>query len=85
MLHLYLVEFELGEWELRDWLLVTRPRLIWKPGRDWRSALARLEASPASWPGPDREPGKTPFPRLSPAEYSARLRQALQEIEGQEM
>jgi hypothetical protein len=89
MMHLYMVEFDLGEWEQRDLLLFTQPWLIWKPDRDWRSALARLEASPLPWAGPlpDNavEISEAYIRSLSTAEYYARFRQAIKEIEQQQI
>jgi hypothetical protein len=79
----------LADWLNQEFLLNIRPRLIWEPGADWGPAVDEIEASPLPWPGP-RPPDaderhKTFILGMSSEEYDARLRQALAEIEAQDL
>ncbi len=83
---IYLVEVGLGHyWGMQPVLLVTRPRLIWQPSGDWRTALAKIEADPLPWIGGQKEANDAYLRSLSEEEYEVRLQQAVTEIEGQEI
>jgi hypothetical protein len=86
---LYMVEFGLGHWDQRELLLFIQPRLIWQPGGDWPAVLAQIEAAPLPWPGPLAadavDVSEAYLQSLTAAELEAQFRQALVEIEGQEI
>jgi hypothetical protein len=87
-IRIHLARTSLENWPERALLLFTQPRLIWQPGGNWQTALAKIEAEPQPWAGA-RDP-KSPslqsqVEAMPPEEYLAKITQALVEVESQEL
>lgn len=89
MIRIMPAQGSLAEWEDQPLLLTTFPRLIWKPGGDWISALDEIEASPLPWPGPlsqdERDKFEAYVENLPEDEYLARKAEAVAKIEAQDL
>jgi hypothetical protein len=89
MVQLYMVEFALDHWDQRGLLLFVHPLLIWQPDGNWQTALAQIEAHPlpveSALTPAARAANETYLQSLSHAELTAQLRQALIEIQSQQI